>query len=163
MLLREELGSSPGPALLALHAQLLRDEPPAARPSSPSAKPKTSSSLVERDREVALLDTLLEEATEGEGRAVLIEGPPGIGKSRLLSEFRRRAAAEDALVLNARAGELEREFPFGVVRQLFESVVGRPERARGRRRGRPRRLRLARQRRPRAATRPSPPCTACTG
>ena len=69
----------------------------------------------------------MHEATEGEGRAVLIEGPPGIGKSRLLSEFRRRASAEDALVLNARAGELEREFPFGVVRQLFEAVVTGPD------------------------------------
>src|SRR4029079_8520034 len=90
------------------------------------AKPEAAT-LGEREREVALLDTLLEEATEGEGRAVLIEGPPGIGKSRLLSEFRRRAGAEDALVLNARAGELEREVPFGVVRQLFESVVADPD------------------------------------
>ena len=40
VLLREELGSSPGPALLALHAQLLRDEPPAARPSSPRPSPR---------------------------------------------------------------------------------------------------------------------------
>ena len=65
---------------------------------------------------------------------MLIEGPPGIGKSRLLAEFRRRAVAEGALVLNARAGELEREFPFGVVRQLFEGVVADPDGA-GRRRG----------------------------
>jgi len=121
VLLREELGSSPGPALVALHEQLLRDEPAPA-----PAKPRPSASLVERDREVALLDTLLSEAAEGEGRAVLVEGPPGIGKSRLLTEFRRRAAAEEALVLHARAGELEREFPFGVVRQLFEAVVEDP-------------------------------------
>ena len=59
---------------------------------------------------------------------MLIEGPPGIGKSRLLSEFRRRANADGAMVLNARAGELEREFPFGVVRQLFEAVVADPTR-----------------------------------
>lgn len=127
VLLREELGSSPGAALVALHEHLLRDEPATGAPAPPAAsKPKPSASLVERDREVALLDTLLEEATEGEGRAVLIEGPPGIGKSRLLSEFRRRASADDALVLHARAGELEREFPFGVVRQLFEAVVSDP-------------------------------------
>ncbi|MDA0168287.1 AAA family ATPase [Solirubrobacter taibaiensis] len=127
VLLREELGSSPGAALVALHQALLRDDP-APTPAAPVAKPiPRSSTLVERDREVAMLDGLLEEASLGEGRAVLIEGPPGIGKSRLLAEFRRRAVAEGAHVLNARAGELEREFPFGVVRQLFEGVVTDPE------------------------------------
>ena len=164
VLLREELGSSPGAALVAQHEQLLRDDPVAApRPAAPPARP-SSSTLVERDREVALLDTLLREAGEGEGRAVLIEGPPGIGKSRLMSEFRRRASTDGALVLNARAGELEREFPFGVVRQLFETVVGAtrtrspaPQPPRASCSPRP-----TTARRP-AATPPSPPCTASTG
>ena len=125
VLLREELGSSPGATLVAQHEQLLRADPaaPEPAPQARKPKPKASASLVEREREVAQLDTMLEEAIEGEGRAVLIEGPPGIGKSRLMAEFRRRALADGALVLNARAGELEREFPFGVVRQLFEAVV----------------------------------------
>ncbi len=122
ILLREELGASPGAALVGLHEQLLRDEPV----PRPAAKPAPSS-LVEREREVALLGSLLTDATAGEGRAVLVEGPPGIGKTRLLSEFRRRATADGARVLNARAGELEREFPFGVVRQLFEAAVADPE------------------------------------
>ena len=126
VLLREELGSSPGAALVGLHEQLLRDEPAAPKPRTPSPT-ATPSSLVERDREISLLDTLLREASEGEGRAVLMEGPPGIGKSRLMAEFRRRATAQGAQVLNARAGELEREFPFGVVRQLFEAVVADPD------------------------------------
>ena len=44
VLLREELGSSPGPALLALHAQLLREEPAAParrrrRPRPPRPRP----------------------------------------------------------------------------------------------------------------------------
>jgi DNA-binding SARP family transcriptional activator/DNA-binding CsgD family transcriptional regulator len=125
VLLREELGSTPGAQLVALHEQLLRDEPAAP---APVEKPRpASSTLVERDREVALLDSLLAEASVGEGRAVLIEGPPGIGKSRLLTEFRRHANTQGAMVLNARAGELERDFPFGVVRQLFEAVVADPD------------------------------------
>ena len=96
---------------------------------------------------------------------MLIEGPPGIGKSRLLAEFRRRAAADGATVLNARAGELEREFPFGVVRQLFEGVVADPSGA-GRARPRPPRVvfeRPGQRRDAAAATPPSPRCTASTG
>jgi DNA-binding SARP family transcriptional activator/DNA-binding NarL/FixJ family response regulator len=129
ILLREELGASPGPGLVNLHEQLLRDEPAPASVQPAAAPPRIRASppsFVEREREVALLGTLLADATEGEGRAVLVEGPPGIGKTRLLTEARRHALAAGALVLNARCGELEREFPYGVVRQLFESAIGDP-------------------------------------
>ena len=50
----------------------------------------------------------------------MIEGAPGIGKSRLLEEVRACAPDLGIGVLNARATELEQGFPFGVVRQLFE-------------------------------------------
>lgn len=48
-----------------------------------------------------------------------VEGPAGIGKTRLLREIRARAAATSFQTFDARAGVLEREFGFGVVRQLF--------------------------------------------
>ena len=54
---------------------------------------------------------------------VLFEGPAGIGKTRLLGELRDRARGHGVLVLEARAGLLEREFGFGVVRQLLEPVA----------------------------------------
>ena len=80
--------------------------------------------LLERDRELATLDGLLEQAAEGRGRVVLIEGPAGIGKSRLLSGLRERAGRR-MTVLAARCGELERDFSFGAVRQLLEPVASR--------------------------------------
>lgn len=52
-----------------------------------------------------------------------MEGPAGIGKTRLLDELRRRGQAAGVQVLEARAGLLEREFAFGVVRQLLEPVA----------------------------------------
>jgi DNA-binding CsgD family transcriptional regulator len=82
--------------------------------------------LVEREREVRALEALLDSALAGEARVALIEGPAGIGKSRLLQLARRRGEAAGALTLTARSSELEREFPYGVVRQLFESELADP-------------------------------------
>ena len=77
--------------------------------------------LVERERELEALGRVLAGARGGQGVAAVVEGPAGIGKSRLL--VAAGAAAEDLAVLRARASELERDFPFGVVRQLFEPVL----------------------------------------
>jgi DNA-binding CsgD family transcriptional regulator len=82
--------------------------------------------LVERDREVRALGALVDGSLAGDGRVALIEGPAGIGKSRLLQLARRRGEAAGALALTARSSELEREFPYGVVRQLFEAELADP-------------------------------------
>jgi DNA-binding CsgD family transcriptional regulator len=63
---------------------------------------------------------------------LVIEGAPGIGKTRLLEEAAATADAGGARVLRARGSELERELPFGVMRQLLEPALGgvpAPERA----------------------------------
>ena len=83
--------------------------------------------LIEREAEVAALDAAVAEAAAGNGRLLVIGGPAGIGKSGLLADLRARAA-DRLLVLPARASELEREFGFGVVRQLFEAIAADPER-----------------------------------
>src|SRR3954471_16116132 len=81
--------------------------------------------LLERASELDGLDEALRGASAGAGSLVLVQGPGGIGKTALLTEIRRRADAEGLSVLRARAQELEREFGFGVVRQLFEPVLAR--------------------------------------
>ena len=53
----------------------------------------------------------------------MVEGPAGIGKTVLLAAARDAAEGEGFRVLRARGAELEREFAFGVVRQLVEPVV----------------------------------------
>jgi hypothetical protein len=82
--------------------------------------------LVEREVEVATLDALLESARSGAGAVVLLEGPPGIGKTSLLRAARERAAAEGMRVLHGRGTELERAFPLGGARQCLEPVVRDP-------------------------------------
>jgi DNA-binding CsgD family transcriptional regulator len=79
--------------------------------------------LLERDRELESLRVALADAQAGQGRLALVEGPAGIGKSRLLAELRSTAQEDELRVLSARGSELEREFPFGVVRQLFEPAL----------------------------------------
>ena len=49
--------------------------------------------LVGRERELAALEDLFREVREGRGQIVFIAGEAGIGKSRLLLEFRRRLEA----------------------------------------------------------------------
>jgi DNA-binding NarL/FixJ family response regulator len=79
------------------------------------------SALIERHDEVARLAAAARDAAAGQGGLVVIAGPAGIGKSGLLADLRGQDAG--LAVLSARAGELEREFGFGVVRQLFEGVA----------------------------------------
>jgi DNA-binding CsgD family transcriptional regulator len=81
--------------------------------------------LEERERELDALFGLIGSASEGSGEAGLIEGDAGIGKTALLSAAGQRASEAGTLVLSARAGELEGEFAWGVVRQLFDGVVAR--------------------------------------
>lgn len=48
--------------------------------------------LVNREEEIALLLRRWQQAKEGEGQVVLLAGEPGIGKSRIIQEFRERIA-----------------------------------------------------------------------
>ncbi|MBS1895097.1 MAG: AAA family ATPase, partial [Actinobacteria bacterium] len=80
--------------------------------------------LLEREAELAALEADLDEAAAGgDGRVVLVEGPPGIGKTALLGEFGDRAEARGRRVLRATGSEMERDFGFGVVRQLFAPLL----------------------------------------
>jgi DNA-binding CsgD family transcriptional regulator len=89
------------------------------------------SALLERDRELGVLDSLVQDALDARPAVAVVEGAAGIGKTRLLAEARERARAVGFTVLTARGSDLERELPFGVVRQMFEPVLVDPaERAR---------------------------------
>ena len=88
-----------------------------------SAKGGRHGLLLERDRELERIGRCLQRAHQGHGGALVVEGPPGIGKTVLLAAARDAAGEEGFRVLRARGAELEREFAFGVVRQLVEPVV----------------------------------------
>jgi class 3 adenylate cyclase/DNA-binding CsgD family transcriptional regulator len=76
--------------------------------------------LLERDRELDLLAGAVAAARAGHGVLVLIEGPAGIGKTRLLARGADAGTTSGMLVLRAHGAELEQDYSWGVVRQLFE-------------------------------------------
>ena len=83
-----------------------------------------SISLLERDDELRVIDEALTRLTaEQSGGVVVIEGPAGIGKTTLAAAFASRARARDFVVTTAGSSEMERDFGFGVVRQLLGRVV----------------------------------------
>jgi DNA-binding CsgD family transcriptional regulator len=73
---------------------------------------------------LAAIAAALERARGGSrGATLLIEGPAGVGKTALLGELERRGAAEGFRVLRARGSEMERDFGFGLIRQLFGPLL----------------------------------------
>jgi DNA-binding CsgD family transcriptional regulator len=77
--------------------------------------------LLERESELAVLGEVLGAARAGRGGVAVVEGPAGIGKSRLLDAGRGEAEAAGMGVLRATGRELETEASFGVATELFEA------------------------------------------
>lgn len=69
--------------------------------------------LLERSDETAALRAAIERAARGSGGLVVVEGPAGIGKTRLIREAADMAEQAGLLVRSARSGEMERDLPFG--------------------------------------------------
>jgi DNA-binding CsgD family transcriptional regulator len=84
----------------------------------------TVGALRERERELEMLSDGLGRARGGDGTLLLIEGPPGVGKTELGREARAIADRAGMTVLAATGSELEQPFAFGVVRQLLEPRLG---------------------------------------
>jgi DNA-binding CsgD family transcriptional regulator len=89
--------------------------------------------LFEREGELTEISGLLEQVNAADsGRLLSIEGPAGVGKTALIEALEAQAGA-DRTLFRARGSELERDFGFGVVRQLFAqplAALGAEEAAR---------------------------------
>jgi DNA-binding NarL/FixJ family response regulator len=71
--------------------------------------------LVGRHDERTRIDAALRAAAGGSGVILEVIGEPGIGKSTVLGTLCGGAREADALVLEGRAAEFERDLPFGVL------------------------------------------------
>ncbi len=87
-------------------------------------KREATAGLLERRRELEAIEGVLAAAAAGSGGLLYLEGPPGVGKTRLLEAARDHAREQGLRALRARGSELERDFAHSLVRQLLEPVVG---------------------------------------
>ena len=87
----------------------------------------TSRILIGRQVALARLDRAFAQALEADrAGTVLVEGPAGIGKSRVVEEFRDHVRAHDAQVLVGRCVALGEEiFPYAPVAELLRDLVTR--------------------------------------
>ncbi len=79
--------------------------------------------LVGRNHEIGLLRGLVAELGSGVGHTVLIEGEPGIGKSRLLREVARHARAQNVPTLATNCYEIERATAYQPVLDLVTRAL----------------------------------------
>src|SRR6201998_417144 len=86
-------------------------------------------SLVDRQRERAALDGLMGDLRSGRGRALVVRGEAGVGKSALLEYA--AGPATDVRVVRAGGVESEMELAFAGVQQLCAPLLDRLERLPG--------------------------------
>lgn len=79
--------------------------------------------LLERGAELDGLAAQLTAARAAAGSVTLLEAPAGQGKTALLRVLRADAAEAGMRVLTATGAPLERDFAFGIVRQLFDAKL----------------------------------------
>lgn len=80
--------------------------------------------LTGRDRELARLRTVLDQARGGCGRAVALSGEPGIGKSRLIKALRNEALSRRTLWLEAQCSPFHADAPLHPAIELMSRALG---------------------------------------
>ena len=83
--------------------------------------------FVGRERELALLQDHLAAAMAGQGQVVGLVGEPGMGKTRLLTEFCRRLAGQPVTVYVGQCLSYGQGTPYLPVLDLLRQICGRGE------------------------------------
>ncbi|PWU24774.1 MAG: hypothetical protein C5B48_04650 [Candidatus Rokuibacteriota bacterium] len=82
--------------------------------------------LIGRDRELAIIDGLLDGLKRGTSGVLYIEGEPGIGKTALVSEAIARAGARGYATLTGRGAEFEGDLTFSLFADAIEPHLAVP-------------------------------------
>lgn len=76
---------------------------------------------------MADLQDLLTALRSGHSSTAVVDGWPGTGKTALLAILDQAARSQGMAVLKARCSIIERDFPYGVVRQLLAPLLTTPD------------------------------------
>ena len=124
-LLRSELGVDPSPETIALCQPLFASAPmsdESRAPDAPSELPELDTPpLVGRDEEIEQLLAFWKAACSGQGRAVLVSGEAGVGKTRLVAELVQSAGWRDGAVLRGRCYEHQRSLPLQPLAEALQN------------------------------------------
>lgn len=94
-----------------------------AAAAGPAGAPGPRASLVGREPERAVLRAAFDEAAAGQGGLVLVAGPPGIGKTRLVEDVAAELAVAGACTLVAHSREGEGVPTFWLFAQILRQLV----------------------------------------
>ena len=122
--IEHELQVKPLAETTALYESILSDSAPGpltARRIDPVGPFVT---LEGRDRELRRLHRVWEDVLRGRNRIVLVDGAPGVGKSRLVKTFLHQATSKaPAAVLRGRAYDLTAPRVYGIVTDLLRNAM----------------------------------------
>jgi len=108
---------------MRLDAAPVNPDSNAASPAAAVDVARDSTPFVGRGSEYGLLTGLIARLTGGTGHTVLIEGEPGIGKSRLMREVARYAEGRGLRTLATNCYEIERAIPYQPVIDLVTRAL----------------------------------------
>ncbi len=94
------------------------------RVRTPDAVVERREPIIGRADELASATEMLDALIDGRGSLVVLEGEPGIGKSRLADEIMARARERRIRTLAGAAEEIEEATPYHAWRPVVEHVVG---------------------------------------
>jgi predicted ATPase len=79
--------------------------------------------LIDRNHELEILHSLIDEAKSGRGQVVLLCGEAGIGKSRLVTEVKSHADSHDFLLLQGSCFPTDHTIPYAPLLDLLRSFL----------------------------------------
>ena len=126
-----EIGRTPGRALTSLAARIEQTAAPRAPERRATESwyehaPSFDASLVGRAREWELLKRAWETVGTDGSRVALVEGEPGVGKTRLVDDFLRWVTSRGGVVLRGRGYDAHGGAPFGAVMEALRGTIDAP-------------------------------------